>query len=85
MVASSQRHPGGRPRQNHSCPLGERIESLALKRGMALDQLAAASGLSFTTLHRIRAGRTKNPSVGTLMSLATALGVPLDKLLTGAF
>jgi transcriptional regulator with XRE-family HTH domain len=62
--------------------VGERLQAVRRHRGWSLRQLAAASDLSLTTVHQIETGRT-SPGLGTLQSLATALGVPLGALLDG--
>jgi transcriptional regulator with XRE-family HTH domain len=62
--------------------VGERLQAVRRHRGWSLRELAAASGLSLTTVHQIETGRT-SPGLGTLQSLATALGVPLGVLLDG--
>jgi transcriptional regulator with XRE-family HTH domain len=60
--------------------LGERLQAVRRHHGWSLRRLAASSGLSVTTVHQIETGRT-SPGLGTLQSLATALGVPLGALL----
>ncbi|WP_250474981.1 XRE family transcriptional regulator [Caballeronia sp. GAFFF1] len=49
-------------------------------RGLTLDQLAQASGVSRGMVVQIEQGRT-NPSVATLCRLANALVVPISKLI----
>lgn len=48
---------------------------------MTLDDLAAASGIARTTLHGIENGKARRMTVGTLLKLADALGLPPDALL----
>ncbi len=48
--------------------------------GKSLAELAAASGVSKSTLHALEQGEG-NPTLSTLWSLATALAVPLGDLL----
>jgi transcriptional regulator with XRE-family HTH domain len=62
--------------------VGEQLRTVRRHRGWSLRELAKASGLSLTTVHQIEGGRT-SPGLGTLQSLATALGVPLGVLLDG--
>jgi transcriptional regulator with XRE-family HTH domain len=62
--------------------VGEQLQVVRRHRGWSLRELAQASGLSLTTVHQIESGRT-SPGLGTLHSLATALGVPLGALLDG--
>jgi transcriptional regulator with XRE-family HTH domain len=62
--------------------VGEQLQAVRRHRGLSLRDLAQVSGLSPTTVHQIETGRT-SPGLGTLQSLATALGVPLGALLDG--
>lgn len=62
--------------------VGEQLQAVRRHRGWSLRELAAASGLSLTTVHQIETGRT-SPGLGTLQSLATALGVPVGALFDG--
>ena len=80
MATASERHPGGSPHSLKRCPLGIRIERLAAARGLHLDEVADAAGITFPTLHRICTGRIKSPKLETVKAIATALDVKLDKL-----
>jgi transcriptional regulator with XRE-family HTH domain len=60
--------------------LGDRVHDERRRAGVSLRELAAASGLSTTTVHQIESGRG-SPSLATLQALASALGVPLGALL----
>lgn len=73
------RHPGGRPRKLPRSPLGQRIETLARKRGLMIDQVAESAGVTIPTIHRIVTGKS-DPKISTIAALAKTLGVPLDKL-----
>ncbi len=77
MATVSERHPGGRPRVREASPLYIRVESLAKRRGLRLDELAANAGVSVATLYQLR-----DPRVSTAQAIATALGITIDKLLT---
>lgn len=77
---SEKRHAGGRPRTLKRCALGVKIERLAAVNGMHLDQVAAAAGITFPSLHCICTGRTKSPKFATIKAIAAALGVKVDKL-----
>lgn len=85
MATVSERHAGGRPRTLESCELGSRIERLAAKSGLHLDELATQAGLTYQCLYQIRTGRTRRPSVATLAAIAKVLGVTIDKLTAGLF
>jgi transcriptional regulator with XRE-family HTH domain len=60
--------------------LGVRLREERQRRSVSLRKLAAASGLSTTTVHQIESGRG-SPSLATLQALAATLGVPLGSLL----
>ncbi|MCO6416487.1 XRE family transcriptional regulator [Siccirubricoccus sp. KC 17139] len=60
--------------------LGPQLRRLRLARGMTLDALATSVGLDKGFLSRLERGR-KAPSVGTLLRLSAALGVPVAELL----
>ena len=51
-------------------------------QGRTLSELARASGIAKATLSALEAGKG-NPTIETLSSLATALGVPFGDLLAG--
>ena len=59
---------------------GRNVHRLRASAGLSLAGLAAAGGISKTTLHGIEQGEG-NPTLGTLWALATALGVSLGELL----
>jgi transcriptional regulator with XRE-family HTH domain len=59
--------------------LAARLREERRRRRFSLRKLAAASGLSPTTIHQIEAGRG-SPSLATLQALASTLGVPLAAL-----
>ena len=59
--------------------IGARVKQQRTLRRWTLDQLAAASDVSRRMLVNVEQGAT-NPSVGTLLKLATALGVGLPTL-----
>lgn len=80
MATVSERHAGGRPRKLKRCPLGQTIEKLAASKGMHLDEVADAAGITFPALHRICTGKIKSPKLETVKAIATALGVKIDRL-----
>jgi transcriptional regulator with XRE-family HTH domain len=59
--------------------LGERMREERRRRRLSIRRLAALSRLSPTTVHQIEAGRG-SPSLATLQSIASTLGVPLTAL-----
>ncbi|GAB3984744.1 hypothetical protein GCM10029978_095270 [Actinoallomurus acanthiterrae] len=60
--------------------VGGNLRRLRTAAGVSLADLAAAGGISKTTLHGIELGQA-NPTLSTLWALATALKVPLGELL----
>src|SRR3954470_12116339 len=61
--------------------LGKNLEFLRKSRGLTQDKLATASGIPRTTLSYIESG-IGNPSLKILATLATALGVSIEELLS---
>lgn len=60
--------------------LGERLRAQRAGRGLSLDALASASGVSRSMISDIERG-TKMPTVLVLARLATALGVTVSRLI----
>jgi transcriptional regulator with XRE-family HTH domain len=63
--------------------VGRNIRRLRETTGRSLADVAESAGLSRTTLHGIEQGEA-NPTLSTLWALASALSVPLGRLLTGS-
>ena len=59
--------------------LGARLKRTRTQRGVTLTALAAATGISKSTLSRLEAGQRK-PSLELLLPIAEAHQVPLDEL-----
>ena len=59
--------------------IGGRIREARLSRGMTLQSLAAASGLSPSMLSLVERGRA-TPSIGSLIVVANALGVTMSEI-----
>lgn len=59
--------------------VGPRLKRVRTQRGVTLTQLAAATGISKSTLSRLEAGQRK-PSLELLLPIAQAHQVPLDEL-----
>jgi transcriptional regulator with XRE-family HTH domain len=60
--------------------MGERIEQLAARRGLHLDEVAGEAGIASATLYRILTGDIRSPRLATVQAIADALKVKLDKL-----
>ena len=59
--------------------VGPRLKRLRVRRGVTLTELAAATGISKSTLSRLETGQRK-PSLELLLPIAQAHQVPLDEL-----
>lgn len=59
--------------------VGPRLRELRRRRGVTLAGLAAATGISESTLSRLESGQ-RRPTLELLLPLARAHGVPLDEL-----
>ena len=57
------------------------LKKLRKKKGWSQEKLAREACISYQTLIKIEQGRIKNPRLDTLIKLAKALGVSIDKLL----
>ena len=64
-----------------SINLSKRIKELRNKSKISQDQLSKKANIPFSTLVKIEAGYTPNPSMETLIKIADAFGVGLDELL----
>ena len=60
--------------------LGQRIKKLRRKLKISQDQLAKKADIPFSTLVKVEAGYTPNPSMETLIKIADAFGIGLDEL-----
>jgi transcriptional regulator with XRE-family HTH domain len=63
-----------------SINLGKRIKEFRSKLKISQDQLAKKADIPFSTLVKIEAGYTPNPSMETLIKIADAFGIALDEL-----
>jgi transcriptional regulator with XRE-family HTH domain len=59
--------------------VGPRLKRIRTQRGATLTSLAAATGISKSTLSRLESGQ-RRPSLELLLPLADAYGVPIDDL-----
>ena len=58
----------------------ENIKKIRNKKGWSQERLAREADISYQTLIKIEQNRVINPKIHTLIKLAKALGVSLDKL-----
>lgn len=64
-----------------SINLSKKIKEFRAKQKMSQDQLAKKANIPFSTLVKIEAGYTPNPSVKTLVKIADAFNISVDELL----
>jgi transcriptional regulator with XRE-family HTH domain len=64
-----------------SVNLGKRIKELRNKYKITQDKLSKKADIPFSTLAKIEAGYTANPSMETLIKIADAFGIGIDELL----
>jgi transcriptional regulator with XRE-family HTH domain len=57
------------------------LRALRIKKGWTQEKLAQESGISYHTLIKIERGNIKDPRLGTLLKIAAALDVPIEKLI----
>jgi transcriptional regulator with XRE-family HTH domain len=55
--------------------LGKQLQSARQKAGLTQQQLCHKANLSFSTLTKIERGAIKSPSIFTIQSIASALGI----------
>jgi transcriptional regulator with XRE-family HTH domain len=64
--------------------LGRRLQAARLQAGLTQQALCQKAKLSYSTLTKIERGAIKAPSIFTIQSIASALGVGLDTLMGSA-
>jgi len=60
--------------------LAKRIKELRNARGLSQEKLARLSNISYNTIVKIESGQSKHPTIQTMVGIAKALRVSLDKL-----
>lgn len=60
--------------------VGNRIRQLRTARGMTMEELAHAAGVTLSTVSRIEKGRIARPAWHTMVAMAQALGVTPNDL-----
>jgi len=60
--------------------LGKRLQEARQAAGLTQQQLCQRANLSFSTLTKIERGAIKSPSIFTVQSIASAVGLSLDEL-----
>src|SRR5262245_27012683 len=62
--------------------IGDRLREERIKAGISQRELARRLGLSASRISQLESGQSR-PSVGTLYSIVTELGVSLDQVIRG--
>lgn len=63
--------------------IGKRLKAVRLRRDLSREALAFHSGISWSAIAQVEAGRRTNLRPSTLSALAGALGVTIDYLVSG--
>lgn len=63
--------------------ISQKIKRLRIKKKLTQEELAYLSSISHNTIVKIENDATKNPTVKTLSHIAKALGVSVERLITG--
>ena len=61
--------------------IAERINQLRKSRKLSVNKLATMSGLSYSILNSILRGKSKSPTLGTLIRIASALNMTILEFL----
>lgn len=56
------------------------LAKIRKQKGWSQEKLAVESEISYNTIIKIERGGIKNPKIGTVIKLANALGITIDKL-----
>lgn len=60
--------------------IAKTLATVRRERGLSLQEVADRAGLSKSHVWDLEKGRSRNPTIGTAVNLARALGVSLDRL-----
>lgn len=60
--------------------LSKRLKELRNEKGWSQQKLAEKTGLSFNAITKIEQGLAKYPTLKTLVKIADAFGISIDKL-----
>ena len=66
--------------QNKLVTLGDRIKARRKTLGWSQNELARRAGVNHPTLFKIESGQRTNPSIGTIVKIARALGTTAESL-----
>ena len=60
--------------------LAKNIRKLRIKKGLSQEKLARMADISTVTLVKIESGVAKEPTITTVIKIASALGISIDEL-----
>lgn len=63
--------------------LGGNLKRIRLEKGLSIRELQRMSGVSHTIIMNIESGKSKNPTIISIMKLAKTLDVTIDELIYG--
>ena len=61
--------------------IGEKVRAIRIKKGLSQDRLSKLADLSLNTVVNIESGLNSNPTIDTLIKIASALNVSMDSLI----
>ena len=61
--------------------IGKKIRGLRVKRGISQDRLSKLADLSLNTIVKVESGSNLNPTIETLLRIATSLDVEVNDLI----
>lgn len=68
-------------RRQQQSKLGVKLSSLRYQAHLSREWVATHSGISYHLLQSLEQGRTANPTIKTLLGLASSLRVPVGELI----
>jgi transcriptional regulator with XRE-family HTH domain len=61
--------------------IGKKTRDLRVKRGISQDRLSKLADLSLNTIVKVESGSNPNPTIVTLLKIATSLNVEVNDLI----
>src|SRR5262245_1292758 len=65
--------------------LAGRLQAVRFQKGWDMNQVAAAAGISRTTLFHLERGKIARPRASTLHKIAQAVAIPIEALVAATF
>ena len=63
--------------------LGDNLKKIRNKKNIGIRELSRISGVSHIIIMNIESGKSRNPTIISIMKLAKALDITIDKLVYG--